>query len=97
MKRINTQPIGKALDEFFEQNPALADKLAETRLLNSWRTVLGQSVSRYTDNMYIRNKTLFVKLSSSVLKNELMLCREQLVKNLNHEAGREVIDGIILI
>ncbi|MDR3339697.1 MAG: DUF721 domain-containing protein [Candidatus Symbiothrix sp.] len=97
MKRINTQQIGKALDEFFEQNPALADKLAETRLLNSWRIVLGQSVARYTDNIYIKNKTLFVKLSSSVLKNELMLCREQLIKNLNREAGREVIDGIILI
>jgi hypothetical protein len=96
MKRINTQPIGSALDEFFEQNPALADKLAETRLMDSWNVVLGKSVSHYTSGMYIRNRVLYVKLTSSVLKSELMLCREQLIKNLNRKAGREVIDNIIL-
>jgi hypothetical protein len=97
MKRINTQPIGNVLDEFFEQNPNLADKLAETRLMDSWNVVLGPSVSRYTNNMYIRNRMLYVKLTSSVLKSELMLCREQLIKNLNKKAGRNVIDNLILI
>jgi hypothetical protein len=96
MKRVNTQPIGNILDEFFEQNPALADKLAETRLMASWNVVLGTAVSRFTNSMYIKKRTLYVKLDSSVLKNELMLCREPLIKNLNDKAGRNVIDHIIL-
>ncbi|MDR2691310.1 MAG: DUF721 domain-containing protein [Dysgonamonadaceae bacterium] len=97
MKRVNAQEIGSVLDVFFEQNPALADKLAETRLMDAWNTVLGSSVSRFTDKLYIRKRALYVKLTSSVLKSELMLCREQMIHKLNAHAGRNVIDNIILL
>jgi len=97
MKRINTQTIGAVLDDFFGQNPKLADKMAEAHLVNSWKTVSGLYVSRYTDSLFIKKRTLYVRITSSVLKSELMLCREQLIKKLNDEVGREVIDSIILI
>ena len=97
MKRVNTQLIGTVLDDFFNQNPELSIKLAEVRLMDSWKTVLGQSISRFTENMYIKKRTLYVRITSSVLKNELMMCREQLIPKLNNEAGRSVIDSIILI
>lgn len=96
MKRTNSQSIGKLLEDFFQENPLLADKLAETRLIDAWKKVLGSLTSQYTTNIYIKKKVLYVKLSSSVLRNELSMCREQLVKNLNKEAGREVINDIIL-
>ena len=96
MKRVNTQQIGTVLDDFFGQNPELADKLAEVRLINSWKTVLGPSVSRFTGNLFIKKRTLYANLTSSVLKSELMMCREQLIEKLNNEAGRNVIDSIIL-
>jgi len=97
MQRVNTQVIGTVLESFFEQNPGLANKLAEVRLVNSWKTVLGPSVSRFTDSLFIRKRTLYVHLTSSVLKSELMMCREQLIIKLNKEAGRSVIDSIHLI
>lgn len=97
MRRINTQEIRSVLDSFFEQNPKMADKLAEVRLIDSWKTVLGASVSRFTDNLFIKKRTLYVRLTSSVLKNELSMYREQLILKLNAEAGREVIDSITFI
>jgi len=97
MKRVNTQTIGTVLDIFFEQNPELADKLAEVRLIDSWKTVLGASVSRFTDSLFIKKRTLYVRLTSSVLKSELMMCREQLTLKLNNAAGRNVIDSIAFI
>jgi len=97
MRRVNTQPIGTILDSFFEQNPKLADKLAETRLIDSWKIVLGPSVMRFTDNLFIKKRTLYVRITSSVLKSELLMCREQLIKKLNDRVGRDVIDSITLI
>jgi hypothetical protein len=97
MKRIYTQSIGAVLDDFFRQNPELADKMAEVRLIDSWKNVLGSSVIRFTDSLYIKKRTLYVRLTSSVLKSELMICREQLINKLNKEAGRNVIDSITLI
>ncbi len=96
MKRTQTQSLGNVLAEFMQENPQLAEKLAETRLINAWEKVLGNLTMRYTTSLFIKNKVLYVKLSSSVLRSELMMCREQLVRNLNREAGGEVIRDIVL-
>jgi hypothetical protein len=96
MKRTHSQPIGKLLEDFFENNPQMADKLAEIRLINYWNG-MNPAVSRYTTNLFVKNRILYIKLNSSVLKNELMMCREQLVINLNKEADRNIIDDIVFI
>ncbi len=95
MRRTNTQTIKEAIDLFLEENSILTDKLAETRLINSWGKVLGILTERYTSNIYIHKKTLYVSLSSAVLKSELMMCREKLISRLNEEAGKEVITEIV--
>lgn len=96
MKRTNTQLLSDVLKDFFDENPVVAEKLAETKLLNAWGNVLGHLTQQYTTDLYIRRKTLYVRLSSSVLRNELSLCRERLIKKLNEEAGMEVINDIVL-
>jgi hypothetical protein len=94
MKRIYSQSIGKLLEEFFENNPQMADKLAETRLINYWNE-MSPAISRYTSGLFVKNRILYVKLRSAVLKNELMMCREQLVIKLNKGVNRNVIDDIV--
>ena len=95
MKRTASQSIGKILEGFFEDNPDIADKLAETRLINYWNNEMSPAVSRYTDDLFIKKRVLYVRLKSAVLKNELMMHREQMIEKLNREVGREVIEGIV--
>jgi hypothetical protein len=95
MKRTASQPIGKILEAFFEDNPQMADKLAETRLINYWNNGMGPAISRYTGDLFIKKRVLYVQLKSAVLKNELMMHREQMIAKLNREVGRRVIDGIV--
>ena len=68
--------------------------LNEYRLIQSWTDVLGKPVERFTRDLYIRNQTLYVILSSSVLKNELMMQRSMLVQRLNAAVGAQVITEI---
>jgi len=95
MERRSLEHIGKALQAFFEANPRMADKSAETRLIQYWLHSMNPAIARYTSDLSIKERTFYVKLTSSVLKNELMLMREQLLVNLNREAGRQVIDRIV--
>ena len=95
MRRTNTQTLKEILDQFLEENSMLTDKLAETRLVNSWSKILGSLTERYTTNLYIRKKVLYVSLSSAVLKSELMMCRKKLISRLNEEAGKDVIEDIV--
>ena len=73
---------------------SLESPLNEQRLLDAWPQVLGPAAS-YTSNLYIRNQTLYVHLTSAALRQELMMGRELLVRTLNQRVGATVITNII--
>ena len=94
MKRNNTEQIGDVIRQFLRQE-GLETPLNEYRLVDAWKDVVGSVIMRYTTNLYIKNQTLYVHLSSSVIRQELMMGRELLVRNLNAKAGAQVIANII--
>ena len=94
MKRNNTEQIGDAIRKFLRQS-GLESPLNEFRLVDAWRDVVGPTIFKYTLNLYIRNQTLFVHLSSSVLRQELQMQREMLVNHLNQQVGVNVIVNIV--
>lgn len=94
MKRVNAQSIGDILREFFTQNPEIGRRLDEVRLVHAWREVLGPGVSQATREVYVRGATLHVVLDSAVLRSELMMWRDRLVRTLNERVGTDVIREI---
>lgn len=94
MRRNNAEQIGDVIRKFFRVN-GLETPLNEYRLVQAWREVVGPAISKYTSNLYIRNQILYVHLTSSVLRQELMMGRDILVRNLNDKVGAQVIVNII--
>ena len=94
MRRKDTQPLSTILDEIL-RTQQLDTKLQEVRLLEAWEKVLGSNMSAYTKEKYIKNKVLFVHVTSSVLRSELTMARQQLVEMLNNAAGTSVITDIV--
>ncbi|MEE1232755.1 MAG: DUF721 domain-containing protein [Phocaeicola sp.] len=93
MKRNNTEQVGDIIRQFLRQE-GLESPLNEYRLIESWKDVVGPAIARYTSNLYIKNQTLHVHLTSSVLRQELMMGRELLIRNLNKTVGSQVIVDI---
>ena len=79
----------------FMREEGLETPLNEQRLINAWKDVLGPTIASYTGDLYIRNQILYVHLTSAPLRQELMMGRELLVKNLNKHVGATVIVNII--
>lgn len=94
MRRNNAEHIGDVI-RFFLRQQGLESPLNEYRLVQAWNDVVGPAMARYTENLYIKNQTLYVHLTSSVLRQELMMARELLVKNLNQQVGAQVIVNIV--
>ncbi len=90
MDRYHVQRIGDLLPKVLKANN-MDKRLNETRLLAAWEEVLGTGIANYTESKYIKNKVLCVKLKSAILRNELLLSREQIIRSLNEKAGGEVI------
>lgn len=96
MQRKNSQSIGEVLRDFFEDNTELYEKMIEIRVQRAWGEVLGPMVMQYTRNIYVRDRVLYVFLTSSVLRSELMLCRERLIKSLNEYAKATAITDLVI-
>jgi len=93
MKRTNTVSIAQIINEVIGEYK-IGDKLKESRIVAAWSEVLGP-LAKPTDQLYVKNKTLFVTLSSSVIRNELSMMRSTLVRSLNEKVGEEVITDIV--
>ncbi len=94
MKRNDAEQIGTLIRNFLRQE-SLESPLNEQRLINAWPEVLGPVIASYTNGLYIKNQVLYVHLTSAALRQELMMGRELLVRNLNRHVGAQVISNIV--
>ena len=72
----------------------LETPMLQVRLVDAWDHVVGEAIVRYTEEKFIRNQTLFVKISNPALRSDLSMMRSQLVEKLNGEVGSHIIAEI---
>lgn len=94
MKRSNTEALSDVLNAFLRQN-GLETPLNQYRIVESWTEVVGKTIARYTGDLFIKNQTLYVKVTSPSLKSDLMMGRSSLVSQLNRHVGAYVISDIV--
>ena len=70
--------------------------LQQKRVIDQWEVVTGKIVSKYTAEKFIKNQTLYVKITNPALRQDLTMMRHQLVKRLNESVGALVIVDIRL-
>lgn len=94
MRRSNTQSLSEVLKEYIEQN-RIDRKLKEIDVVQGWEELLGKTISHYTKNIYISNRILYVEITSSVVKHELFMMREEICRRINENAGQDIVSKII--
>jgi hypothetical protein len=95
MRRSKTITLAEAVSDFIKEMN-FGEKLSEAGIINSWEETVGKAISSRTTKIYIKDHILYVHLSSSVVRNELLMLREALREKLNQKAGSEVIKEIVL-
>jgi len=84
--------ISKMLDVY-----RLRRKFDETSILSIWPEIMGTAIANRTKQIYIHDKKLFLRIESSVIKNELVMVRQGIIQKLNEHAGSEVITEMIFL
>lgn len=95
MRRSKTISLAEAMQDYIREMK-LEGKLKEIGVINSWEEIVGKAIASRTTRIYIRDEVLHVRLSSSVVRNELLMLRQTLVEKINEKAGTEVIKDIVL-
>ena len=95
MKRSKTVTVGELLDEFF-QRPYVAAKVAEGRLRDTWREIVGPAADAETTELRLENHILHVRLgrrNQPPLENPTGQCGHHPVKFIFFLRGGSTILG----
>lgn len=87
--------LGDALNEFFKR-PYVARQLAISKIDELWLEVVGERVARQTTSLRYDNGILHVSISSSLMRHEIFLQREELREALNRAAKSPIIGSVIV-
>ena len=97
MKRnFESKSLKNVIGNIIDSSNKLNSGLNNIKVQNLWREVIGNNVNSYTNEIVLKKNTLYVNLSSSVLRQELSFGKQKIVDLLNKELGKTVIKKIVL-
>ncbi|MCK5821611.1 MAG: DUF721 domain-containing protein [Bacteroidales bacterium] len=95
IRRTYTRSIKNVVQDFLKENQ-LDSKLEEQEMMRLWYEITGKMVARATKSVVINNRKMFVRIESSVIRNEISMIRDGLIQELNSRFSKPLIDEIIL-
>ncbi|MEM0542066.1 DUF721 domain-containing protein [Flavobacterium sp. j3] len=95
-KRLsNESAIGDVLKEFIQTNK-LQSGMDKIDVEAAWKSLMGNGVNSYTKEVVLKGSTLYVSLTSAVLREELSFGKEKIIKMINDELRKEVVTAVVL-
>jgi predicted nucleic acid-binding Zn ribbon protein len=74
----------------------LDEKLNEKMLQKFWKELFGISIVNATRSISLRNKSITITINSSVIKNELMMVKDAILKEFQNKFGQDNIKNLII-
>ena len=96
MRKTNDKSLKEAIEQMLNVYK-IKRRFDETGIINLWPDLVGKSVANRTKELFIRDKKLFLRIESSVIKNELVLMRSQIIQKINDEAKTELVTEIVFL
>jgi predicted nucleic acid-binding Zn ribbon protein len=93
MRKADVQNIGSVISELIQEY-RLGSKFDEAKLFSAWKQMMGPSIANYTEEMSLKRGCFYVKLKSSVLREELSYGKERMVTGLNEIMEKPIVKEI---
>lgn len=94
-KLPNDSPIGDVLKAIISDNK-LQPGIDQVSVQDAWKSLMGNGVNTYTRAVALKGSTLYVELTSAVLREELSYGKDKIIQMINAELGREVVKEVVL-
>ncbi len=95
-KRFNEEhSLQDVLKEFIDVHK-LHKGIDKVDAEQAWKSLMGSGVVSYTEEVVLKKGTLYVKLSSAVLRDELSYGKEKIIRMINENLGKKIINHLVL-
>ena len=87
--------MGDAIKQFLNQSRIKGD-IQAMQIQELWEKIMGKTIARYTENLKIINRTLFITTNVAPLKQELIYQKEKIKLRVNEALGEKLIDDVVV-
>lgn len=91
-----TSPLKDVFRELLDAYK-IRDKFDERVVVNGWAELMGNTVAKRTGNVSVRNKVLYVQLTSGPIKKELMMNKSKVMSLISTKYGDGVITDVVFL
>lgn len=95
-RKREANSVKDLMQSFIKENN-LSKGMQKLKIEEVWEQLMGAGVVSYTEHIELQNKTLIIKLTSSVLREELSYGKEKIIQMINDEMGEKVISRLLLV
>ena len=95
MRRNNINTIAEVIKKLMRNNK-LSKRFDDLNVLDVWNNIIGKDLEKYIKSTKLVDDKLYVKLRSSIVRNEISYKKTQLIQRINKKLKKDVIKDIIL-
>jgi len=75
----------------------LTKNFDEYEAINSYKKIMGAPIVKYSQDIKLKNKRMYIKLTSSVIREELSMGKSKIIKMINDDLGKVVLLDIVFV
>lgn len=87
--------LGESLKGVFSEYK-IEEKLDVVEIRNRWGEIMGGAISNKTSSIHLNNGILRIKITSSVLLQELSFAKDKIKSHMNTALKKEIIKEVVL-
>jgi len=91
----NEITLGEAIEAMLKEY-GLQERISQAHISASWEKLMGKTINIRTQEVKLKKRKLYIKVNSSVLREELHYARNKILEIINAEFKETVADEIIL-
>lgn len=88
------RPLGDVLKEVIAQLD-VQDEIDEARVVETWASLAGKDINSVTESVWMKDATLYVKITSAAWRQELHMSRRKWRERLNGALDTNPVDEIV--
>jgi predicted nucleic acid-binding Zn ribbon protein len=93
-RKKDAAPMADAFQDLLKAY-RLEDTYQEKLLISSWPELVGKTIADRTSNVYIKDKKLFVKITSGPVKKELQLNKSKVIALIESQIGKGIVEDVV--
>jgi predicted nucleic acid-binding Zn ribbon protein len=88
------RPLGDVLKEVIDEL-GIEEKVDEARVVETWANLAGDKINSVTESAWMKDATLYVKITSAAWRQELHMNRRKWRERLNGAFEKDPVDEIV--